>query len=257
MANQTYVYTATEIIACEKCQPADGGTVVDISLRQDLNPALPESIRGIVLLVNGLEYTIQYDDADLLGAVPSLTDEIVSSVDCVPCLTLAQEYSDERDDGQDITIQQILDVLAMLGIVPSDGTGQTVVHSDSAPGVSVAVVKHSKITVTPGNSESILTEVLDMANQLSVVDMAGKSFIIETDVSVISSDSLNDKDSLSSHRMVGGYNQGATVNTLHSKAAPNISITASPVGNSLNVSVQNNTTVDVDFFLTATFRILS
>ena len=261
---QIYYYTAPATITCDSCRNIAAGDQVDIALRTDLLPALPDSIRGIVQLVTDLIpvldpvlYTIQYDDADLLGVIPALTDEFVDTVTCVSELILAQEYSDARDDLQDIEIAAIEASLAGLGVVPADGDNQFVVHPDSEAGVSVESLKHEKVTVAISGIETIILDPTDLASPLAISDLTGMSYRIDVDVSAISDEVTDNHDSAAQFLLVGQFDAGATTQTLSLVEKDGVTIVAVKVGNNFHISLTNPSTVGITMFVTSKFRILS
>jgi hypothetical protein len=258
MSEQLYLYSAPEIISCDSCRNLAAGDQVDISLRTDLLPALPVSVRGLVQLVSDLVYTIQYETDDLLGAIALLSDEFVDNVVCVSELTLAQEYSDARDDGQDDRMTNIEGSLAALGVVPSDGDARFVVHPDSTPGVSVESIRHDKITV-PANIgvETVVLEPTALASPLAVLDLTGLSYRLEVAVSAISEKVLDNRDSAAEFLLVGTFNQGASYQTISLLEKDGVTITGVKVGNTLHITATNPSSGALQMFVTSKFRILS
>lgn len=259
MAEQTYEYTALSTLTCDSCKNLSSGDTVDIVLDQALIPALPSSIRGIVQLVDDLTYTLQYDDSDLNGAAVSLSDSIVTDVTCVSELTLAQEYSDSRDDQQDTRMTGIEDSLSGLGVIPSDGDNRFVIHPDSTGGVSVAALRHDKMTVVKtSGSGSIVLNPTELASPLAVNDLTGLAYRIEAEVSALAVDkSVDNRDSSAQYAMVGEFNNGATVNIISLSQKDSTTITATKVGNNLHINVDNASSGDLTVFVTSKFRILS
>ena len=259
MAEQTYDFTALAAIACDSCKNLAAGDTVNVLLDNVTIPALPASIRGIVQLVDDLTYTIQYDDADLLGAAAELTDGIVLSVECVPCCELAKEYSDARDDEQDTRIDGIEDSLAALGVVPTDGDNQFVVHPDSEPGVSVESVRHDKVTVAKdGGTQTIILNPEQLASPLAILDLTGLSYRIDAQVSGVSVEKPTDnRDSSAEYALVGGFNNGGSVSTKNVSQKDGVTLTAAKVGNNLHITCNNPSSGDIDLYVTSKFRILS
>jgi hypothetical protein len=258
MAEQTYDYTALAAITCDACKQVEAGDTVEIDLDNVTVPALPASIRGIVQLVDDLTYTIQYDDADLLGAAAELTDGIVLSVSCVPCLTLAKEYAEAGDENKQTQIDAILASLAALGVIPGDGDNQFVVHPDSTPGVSVEAVRHDKISVAnSGGSETIILDPADLVTPLAVSLPTGTKFRLEVSVSAISEKATDERDSAATFTMIGEFNAGATVQTVSLIQKDSVTLTGVKVGNNLHISLNNPSSGDITMFVTSKFRILS
>lgn len=255
---QTYDYTVLAAIACDSCRNLAAGDTVDIALNQTLIPALPASIRGIVQLVDDLTYTIQYDTDDLLGAAVELDDTIVTGVTCVPCCTLAREYSDARDDEQDARTTAIEESLAGLGVVPTDGSNQFVVHPDSTAGVSVESIRHDKVTVPKSvGSETIILDPEDLISPLAVAAAAGLRYRIEIEVSAISEKVLDSRDSSAVFVVVGAFSEGASVSTVHLSQKDGVTITAVKVGSNFHISFVNPSSGDITAFVSSKFRILS
>ena len=259
MAERTYEFTAIEAIACDSCRNLSAGDTVDITLNQVLIPALPASIRGIVQLVDDLTYTIQYDDDDLLGAAVSLDDTIVLDVLCVPCCVLAQEYSDGRDDVQDVRTTSLEDSLAALGVVPTDGDNQFVVHSDSTTGVSVESIRHDKVTIAKsGGSETIILNPEELATPLAILDLTGLSYRIEMFVSGIAVETPTDnRDSAAEFLLVGQFNAGASYKTNQLMEKDAVTIVGVKVGNNFHITLTNPSSGDIEMFVTSKFRVLS
>ena len=258
MSEQLYLYSAPEIISCDSCRNLAAGDQVDISLRTDLLPALPVSVRGLVQLVSDLVYTIQYETDDLLGAIALLSDEFVDNVVCVSELTLAQGYSDARDDGQDDRMTNIEGSLAALGVVPSDGDARFVVHPDSTPGVSVESIRHDKITV-PANIgvETVVLEPTALASPLAALDLTVLSYRLEVAVSAISEKVRDNRDSAAEFLLVGTFNQGASYQTISLLEKDGVTITGVKVGNTLHITATNPSSGALQMFVTSKLRILS
>jgi len=257
MAEATYVYSALETVTCDSCRNLAAGDQVDIHLRQDLLPALPESVRGVVQLVDGLDYTLQYETDDLLGVIPAITDEFVEDVVCVTELQLAREYSDAKDAEQDILITNLFSALAGLGVVPVDGDTQFVVHSGSVPGVSVESVKHDKVEIIAGGNDNLILDPEDLASPLGIADLTDLGYRIEVSVSAISSKINDSRDSVASFVLVGQFDKGATVHTENKLEVDGVTLTAVKVGNNLHITCTNSSSGDIDMFVTSKFRILS
>lgn len=258
MAAQTYYFTSSAGISCDSCRNVAAGDQVDIALRQDLIPALPVSVRAVVQLVDGLIYSLEYDDADLLGAAIEIADPIVASVTCVSELVRSKEYSDAKDAIQDNRLTNIEGSLAALGVVPSDNDGAFVVHPDSTIGVSVESVRHDTVTVPPTvGDETIILDPSALSSPLAVLDLTGKLYRISFEVSVISSKAANDRDSAAEFLLVGGFNTGATAQTVSLMEKDGVSITGTRVGNNFHINIVNTSTASVTAFVTSKFRILS
>lgn len=259
MAEQVYIYTALSAISCDNCRQLAAGDQVDIALRTDLLPALPDDIRGIVQLVNGLDYTIQYDDADLLGVIAELTDEFVDTVACVTELTLAKEHSDAKDAEQDAAITAIQEALIALGVVPSDGDNQFVVHPDSEAGVSVESLRHDKLTVAKdGGSDAIILDPVDLVSPLAILDLTDKAYRLEVVISAISVEKpTNNRDSMAEYLLVGEYNKGTTLSIIHQDLKDGVSISAASIGNNLHINLNNPSSGDITMFVTSKIRVLS
>tara|TARA_R110000851_G_scaffold39729_2_gene100694 strand:- start:589 stop:1341 length:753 start_codon:yes stop_codon:yes gene_type:complete len=250
MADQEYTHAALAVIQCGGCTNLAAGDQVDILLRVDLFPTLPVSIRGIVVSVDDLNYTIQYDTDDL-GGVPALSPEIVSDVLCVMCLVLANEYTDDQ-------VKPLEEALVALGAVPSDSSNYLIlVHPDSEAGVSSEIVKHDKVDVAQSGSASIVLEPLDLVSPMAILDLTGLSYRIEIEVSAISEKSIHDRDSQSTFSLVGQFDKGSTITKVFSYERDGVTITAVLVGNNIHVSTVNPSSGDIVMFVTSKFRILS
>lgn len=259
MAEQTYIYTALAAISCDSCRQLAAGDTVDVALDQALIPALPTSIRGIVQLVDDSSYTIQYETDDLLGAATELDDNIVSGVTCVPSGTLVREYSDARDDQQDARTTELEETLAALGVVPTDGDNQFVVHPDSTSGVSVESIRHDKLTILKNTgSETLVVDPTVLASPLSITDLTGLAYRIEFEVSAIATEKAPDnRDSAAKFLLIGEFNAGASTDTLHLMQKDGVTITGVKVGNNFHISLTNPSSGDITMFVTSKFRILS
>jgi hypothetical protein len=231
---------------------------VDIALRTDLLPALPDSIRGIVQLVSGSTYTIQYETDDLLGVVAAVAPELVDTVSCVSELILAREYSDAKDALQDARTTMLEDALAALGVVPSDGSGQFVVHPSSAPGVSVECILHNKVVVpaTVG-SETVVVQPSQLAAALSLLSATGLKYRLEVSVTAISEKVTDNRDSAAEFLMVGAFDEGASYQTILLMENDGVTITGVKSGNNFHINITNPSSGAVTAFVTSKFRILS
>lgn len=251
MAEQIYLFTALDAISCNNCKNVEAGDQVDLAMRQDLLPALPASVRGIVQLVDDLTYTIQYDDVDLLGVIAIITDEFVSDVTCVQPLTLSTEYTDDQ-------VKPILEALLALGVIPSDGAAALqVVHPDSTEGVSIESIRHDKATVASSDDEVILLDPAVLATPLAISDLTGLSYRIEVTVSAISKKAINERDSQAVFHLIGDFNAGATSTTVSSDERDGVTITATIVGNNFHISTNNQSTADLTVYVSSKFRILN
>lgn len=260
---QTYDYTVLVAIACDSCRNLAAGDTVDIALNQALIPALPASIRGIVQLVDDLTYTIQYDTDDLLGAAVELDDTIVTGVTCVPCCVLAEErakaHSDAADVTQDDRLSAIEGYFAALGVIPSAGDNQFLVHPDSTEGVSIPVERHDKDTAAKdGGTATVILDPEQLATPLGIADLTGAAYRIDVEVSVISFEKPTDnRDSAAEYALVGEFDAGASVQTKNLLQKDGVSLIAAKVGNTLHITCNNPSSGDVRLFVTSKFRILS
>jgi len=251
MTEQIYLFTALTAITCNNCKNVEAGDQVDVVLRQDLLPALPFSVRGIVQLVDGLTYTIQYDADDLLGVIASITNEFVKTTTCVQPLTLANEYTDSL-------VQPLAAALTSLGAVPSDSSNVLqVVHQGSTAGVSMESVKHDKQPVPVNGNESVILDPVDLASPLAINDLTGLGFRIEIHVTALSGKSIHGRDSQVSFSVAGEFSNGSTLAISLIHEVDGVSISGALVGNNIHVVIDNPSSASVTAFITTKLRILS
>lgn len=104
MATKTVTYSPGSCVRCggDDGYEAGAGDVVQIFLDQDRNSNFPESISGIVVIVEQASvldtsrtYTVQYESDDLAGAVDALSSCDILSLLCRSCCEILSERMDE------------------------------------------------------------------------------------------------------------------------------------------------------------------
>lgn len=255
-----YTHTPEEIIRCGECRHLSVGDQVDIILRTDVIPSLPSSIRGVVLTVNSLDYLIEYESDDLLGVAPTLTPPIVASVDCVGLLQLAREYSDQRnqrDDSQDQRMDDIESSLAALGVFPSSGNGDVIVHPDSYSNASPESVRHYRNIVADGVSSITQISPTSNASPFALPSLTGIHYVLEIEATVISDKVQDYMNSHAKYVMTGRFNQGATTDVVFSRNRDGVTMTGVKVGNEFRVNVDNQSGETVTSIVTTKLRLFN
>lgn len=165
-------YTTKGYVRCG-CDELAAGKVVDLPINIENIPTLPESIRGIVQLVTPVEvegvegriYSIDYEEAQLLGLITHLEPEEVDLPICVSDYTLAKEYVDTTYGGLPSDVEEALaegasDVEEAIATIPFESSG--------------AVAASEILTFTGDTSASGQTVTVDDISML-VVDINGLS----------------------------------------------------------------------------------
>lgn len=258
MATQTFVYSSPETLIVESCRNLSAGDLLNVELDTVTVPALPASIRAIVQIVDGLDYTLQYEDTDLLGVAPYLTDTIITGVEIVTELERASEYTDGQLASRDSRLDDIEAAMINLGVLPQAGDSLFVVEETNYEHVSVPVfLTQNKEALSVGGSCQFIVDSEILGEALGLADLIGYTFRIDIDVSIVSKANTDGKHSSYRYVFLSKWDKGGIVDEVFSNVREDVSVTATKVGNDVHIEVVNSgPDNDVDAFVTTKFQTL-
>lgn len=230
-------YTVTGQLLCDCC-PMLAGDTVDIAIVTDNIAGVPDSIRGVIQLVEEVEidgvegrtYTIEYDETELGGNLVELRLCDIGSITCVSVETLAKEYTDAQIEAIQTQVDDIADA----------NSSEVIPAANTADGFTKTVRVKLVEEVASSSAQSIATDIVTAATDLGVVLSNGDNFHIEVTAVVTTTEVVNNSDSLGKYSLVGRYNEGATVFTQFEQVAATYSVlSVTKAGNDLNVQLTN------------------
>ena len=177
----------------------------------------------------------------VLGA--AFTDVTASSVDGT--LTVTAKVAGEQGNAITVSVVSFLTTW-------SSPTLEGGYNEISVP--KMLYQAHNLVVITPSTTGSVFVDVEALIEKLTLpaAPPEGRSFRMEATVTVTSDEALNDEDSSAMFVLVGQVDNGGTVSTIYKNEIDLDTITATRIGQGLQIGFDNNGTFDKRMFVQTT-----